>query len=42
MKPLLAREDKWELQIEVLEDPDGGGGFEYFGFVMTRSQMRDP
>lgn len=36
MKPLLIREDKWDLQVEVLEDPDGGGGFEYFGFIMTR------
>ncbi|KAL2069602.1 hypothetical protein VTL71DRAFT_14281 [Oculimacula yallundae] len=36
MKPLLIREDKWSLEVETLVDPDGGGGFEYFGFVMTR------
>jgi len=36
MKPLLIREDKWELEAEVLEDPDGAGGLEYFGFIMTR------
>ncbi|CZS96598.1 hypothetical protein WAI453_010042 [Rhynchosporium graminicola] len=36
MKPLLLREDKWILEVETLVDPDGGGGFEYFGFVMTR------
>jgi len=36
MKPLLTREDKWSLEVETLVDPDGAGGFEYFGFVMTR------
>lgn len=36
MKPLLLRE-KWSLKVEILEDPDGGGGFEYFGFIMTRN-----
>lgn len=36
MKPLLIREDKWNLEVEVLEDPDGAGGFEYFSFIMTR------
>ncbi|KAH9214111.1 hypothetical protein DL95DRAFT_409637 [Leptodontidium sp. 2 PMI_412] len=36
MKPLLLREDKWNLEVETLVDPDGGGGLEYFGFVMTR------
>jgi EEF1A lysine methyltransferase 4 len=40
MKPLLMREDKWDLEVEVLEDPDGAGGFEYFGFIMTRNQNR--
>ena len=41
MKPLLAREIKWELEVEVLEDTEGGGGFEYFGFIMERHQNRD-
>lgn len=36
LKPLLTREDVWDLSVEVLEDPDGGGGFEYFGFVMKK------
>ncbi|KAH7346475.1 S-adenosyl-L-methionine-dependent methyltransferase [Rhexocercosporidium sp. MPI-PUGE-AT-0058] len=36
MKQFLLREDKWSLEVETLVDPDGGGGFEYFGFVMTR------
>jgi hypothetical protein len=36
MKPLLLREEKWKLDVEALEDPDGGGGFGYFGFVMSR------
>jgi EEF1A lysine methyltransferase 4 len=42
MKPLLAREHKWEVEEEVLEDPDGGGSFEYFGFIMKRHQNRMP
>ncbi|KAK0120044.1 hypothetical protein ONS95_011458 [Cadophora gregata] len=37
MKPLLLREEKWTLGVETLVDPDGAGGFEYFGFVMTRN-----
>lgn len=36
LKPLLIREEVWDLSVEVLEDPDGGGGFEYFGFVMRK------
>lgn len=36
MKPLLIREEKWELEVEVLEDPDGAGGFDYFGFIITK------
>ena len=38
MKPLLLREGIWDLDVEVLEDPDGAGGFEYFGFIMTKLQ----
>ena len=38
MKPLLVREDKWDLEVEVLEDPDGARGFGYFRFIMTRYQ----
>ena len=34
LKPLLERPDKWDLQVETLEDAPGT--FEYFGFVMTR------
>jgi len=37
---MLARDDKWDVEVEILEDPDGGGGFEYFGFVMKRYQDR--
>jgi len=36
MRPLLQREGIWELEVEVLEDPDGAGGFEYFAFIMRR------
>jgi SAM-dependent methyltransferase len=36
MKPLLTREKMWGLSVEILEDPDGAGGFDYFGFVMER------
>ncbi|KAI6714215.1 hypothetical protein JHW43_003252 [Diplocarpon mali] len=37
MKPLLEREGEWSLEVQVLEDPDGAGGFEYFGFIMTKN-----
>ncbi|PBP18577.1 Endothelin-converting enzyme 2 [Diplocarpon rosae] len=37
MKPLLEREKKWTLEVQVLEDPDGAGGFEYFGFIMMKN-----
>lgn len=36
LKPLLEREGVWDLSVEVLEDADGGGGFEYFGFIMRK------
>jgi len=36
MKPLLTREKQWDLSVEILEDPDGAGGFDYFGFVMRK------
>lgn len=36
MKPLLGREGVWNLEVQVLGDPDGAGEFEYFGFVMTK------
>jgi SAM-dependent methyltransferase len=36
MKPLLTREKQWGLSVEILEDPDGAGGFDYFGFVMAK------
>lgn len=36
MKPLLTREKQWALSVEILEDPDGAGGFDYFGFVMAK------
>ncbi|TVY47578.1 Endothelin-converting enzyme [Lachnellula occidentalis] len=36
MKPLLARPEWWEVEVETLVDVDAPGGFEYFGFVMTR------
>ena len=34
LKPLLAREGVWTLQIETLEDAPGT--FEYFGFIITK------
>ncbi|KAE9370184.1 S-adenosyl-L-methionine-dependent methyltransferase [Stipitochalara longipes BDJ] len=37
MKPLLTREKQWDLSVEALEDPDGAGGFDYFGFVMKKT-----
>jgi SAM-dependent methyltransferase len=36
MKPLLTREKQWGLSVEILEDPDGAGGFDYFEFVMAK------
>lgn len=36
LKPLLLREELWDLDVEVLDDPEAAGGFEYFGFVMKR------
>jgi len=36
MKPLLVREGIWDLEVEGLEDADGGGRFKYFAFIMTR------
>ncbi|TVY84544.1 Endothelin-converting enzyme [Lachnellula suecica] len=38
MKPLLTRENEWKLEVEALEDLDGGGEFDYFVFVMERNQ----
>jgi len=35
MKPLLARQGVWTLEVESLEAAPGM--FEYFGFVMTKS-----
>jgi EEF1A lysine methyltransferase 4 len=34
LKPLLAREGVWSLQVETLEDAPGT--FEYFGFVISK------
>lgn len=34
MKPLLAREGSWGLQIETLGGDNGT--FEYFAFIMTK------
>lgn len=36
IKPLLIREKEWSLEIETLQDPDGAGGFDYFGFIMRK------
>lgn len=36
LKPLLTREDIWDLKVDVLEELGGGGGFEYFGFIMKK------
>ncbi len=37
MKPMLQRPEVWSLKVETLVDEPGGGGmFEYFGFVVTR------
>ncbi|TQS34594.1 hypothetical protein Golomagni_05017 [Golovinomyces magnicellulatus] len=35
IKPLLSR-CAWKLDVEALEDPNGAGGFSYYGFVMTK------
>ena len=34
LKPLLARESVWKIEVETLQDSPGS--FEYFGFVMTK------
>jgi len=36
VKPAIARPDVWSLEVENIEDPTGGGGFEYFGYVMRK------
>ena len=37
LKPLLAREHTWTMQVETLEDTPGS--FEYFGFVITKKMQ---
>ena len=34
LKPLLARESVWRMEVETLQD--SVGSFEYFGFIMTK------
>lgn len=41
IKPLLTRENQWRVSAEILEDPDGTGGFQYFGFVMEKHQKEE-
>jgi hypothetical protein len=42
LKPLLLREGIWDLKVEILEEPGGGGGgFEYFGFIMSKPNLSD-
>ncbi|KAH6714467.1 S-adenosyl-L-methionine-dependent methyltransferase [Leptodontidium sp. MPI-SDFR-AT-0119] len=36
MRPLIERPGHWTVDVEILKDPDGAGGFEYFGFVMRK------
>lgn len=36
MKIHLEQKDLWNLDVKVLEDPDGAGGFEYFSFIMQK------
>ncbi|OBT63790.1 hypothetical protein VE03_06952 [Pseudogymnoascus sp. 23342-1-I1] len=36
MKPLLGREDSWDLSVEVLAED--AGAFEYFGYIMRKHQ----
>jgi len=37
VKPAIEREGKWTLEVEKLEDADGGGGqFDYFGYVVKK------
>jgi EEF1A lysine methyltransferase 4 len=39
MKPMLARDGDWTLNVETLaEQPGGGGMFEYFAFIMTKNK----
>lgn len=35
MKGFLERSG-WGVEVEVLVDPEGAGGFDYFGFVMSK------
>jgi hypothetical protein len=41
MKPLPTREKQWDLSVEVLEDSDGAGGFDCFGYVMERHYEKE-
>ena len=36
VRPAIEREDRWRVEVVKLEDESGGGGFEYFGYVMRR------
>lgn len=36
MKPLLNRDDRWDLTVETLSDNDGS--FEYYGFILKKKR----
>lgn len=36
LKPLLAREKVWSLEVEVLTDPAEGANFEYSAYILTK------
>jgi len=41
LKPHLTRENIWDLSVEPLKDPDGAGGFDYFGFIMKKHEGKE-
>jgi len=36
VKPLLLKEEVWDLEFEVLKDSVNPGSFEYFSFIMKK------
>ena len=40
LKPLLRKDDVWDIEVETLEDAPGT--FEYFGFIISKRQNTNP
>jgi hypothetical protein len=38
VKPMLERENTWDISIKIIGDTQGTGVFDYFGFIMKKHQ----